>query len=76
MVLASDSRGTFGDPRGITAQNDNMKKVYGVSKYVGVLFAGSGELGANIINEIQKEIVEKKRGCHSGNDPAHMKKLK
>jgi len=61
MVLASDSRGTFGDPRGVTAQNDNMRKVYGVSKYVGVLFAGSGELGANIINEIQKEIVEKKK---------------
>jgi 20S proteasome alpha/beta subunit len=56
MVLASDSRGTFGDPRGVTAQNDNMQKVYPVSKYVGVLLAGSGELGAMVINEIQKEI--------------------
>lgn len=27
MVLASDSRGTFGDPRGVTAQNDNMQKI-------------------------------------------------
>lgn len=36
MVLASDSRGTFGDPRRVTAQNDNMKKLYAVSKYVGV----------------------------------------
>lgn len=61
MVLASDSRGTFGNPLSITAQNDTMKKLYGVSKYVGVLFAGQGELGANIINEIQKEIVEKKK---------------
>lgn len=61
MVLASDSRGTFGNPLRTTAQNDTMQKLYGVSKYVGVLFAGQGELGANIINEIQKEIVEKKK---------------
>jgi hypothetical protein len=60
MLLASDSRGTFGDPRGVTAQNDNMKKVYAVSKYVGVLLAGSGELGSTIITEIQKQIAEKK----------------
>ena len=58
MVLASDSRGTFGDPRGITAQNDNMKKVYAVSKYVGVILAGSGELGATIINEIVTKTKE------------------
>jgi hypothetical protein len=45
MVLASDSRGTFGDPRAVTAQNDNMKKLYLVSKHVGVILAGSGELG-------------------------------
>lgn len=52
MILASDSRGTFGDPRSTTAQNDTMKKVYSVSKYVGVLLAGSGELGSTIMNEI------------------------
>lgn len=56
MVLASDSRGTFGDPRGVTAQNDNQKKLYGVSNYVGVLMAGSGELGAMIINEISAHV--------------------
>lgn len=56
MVLASDSRGTFGDPRSVTAQNDNMKKLYAVSKYVGVLVAGSGELGATIMDEIPDRI--------------------
>lgn len=61
MVLASDSRGTFGDPRATTAQNDNMKKVYAVSKYVGVLLAGSGELGSMIINEIQQKIEQNKK---------------
>jgi 20S proteasome alpha/beta subunit len=59
MVLASDSRGTFGDPRGVTAQNDNQKKLYGVSKYVGVLMAGSGELGAMIMSEIAADVKKK-----------------
>jgi hypothetical protein len=58
MVLASDSRGTFGDPRATTAQNDTMKKVYSVSKYVGVLLAGSGELGSTIRNEIGEKMRE------------------
>jgi len=57
MVLASDSRGTFGDPRGVTAQNDNMRKLYQLSKYVGVVFAGSGELAATLMDEIQKKIA-------------------
>lgn len=56
IVLASDSRGTFGDPRNITAQNDNMKKLYPLSRYVGVVLAGSGELGATIMSEIQTGI--------------------
>ena len=56
MILASDSRGTFGDPRGVTAQNDNMRKLYAVSKYVGVVVAGSGELGATIMDEIPDRI--------------------
>jgi 20S proteasome alpha/beta subunit len=56
MVLASDSRGTFGDPRRVTAQNDNMKKLYAVSKYVGVLLSGSGELGAMIMEGIPEKL--------------------
>jgi 20S proteasome alpha/beta subunit len=60
MVLASDSRGTFGDPRGVTAQNDNMKKLYAVSKYVGVVIAGSGELGATIMDVIPNQIKASK----------------
>jgi 20S proteasome alpha/beta subunit len=56
VVLASDSRGTFGDPRSVTAQNDNMRKLYPLSKYVGVVLAGSGELGSTIMNELQEGI--------------------
>lgn len=58
MVLASDSRGTFGDPRGVTAQNDSMKKVFRLSKYVGALVAGSGEIGATIMNELTKLVEQ------------------
>lgn len=60
MVLASDSRGTFGDPRRVTAQNDNMKKLYAVSKYVGVLLSGSGELGAMIMEGIPDKLKSDK----------------
>lgn len=56
LVLASDSRGTFGDPRSVTAQNDNMRKLYPLSKYVAVVFAGSGELAATIMDELQRQI--------------------
>lgn len=56
MILACDSRGTFGDPRGVTAQNDNMLKVYTISDYVGVLFAGSGEIAATLIQEITAQL--------------------
>jgi 20S proteasome alpha/beta subunit len=34
IVVATDSRGTFGDPRGATAQNDNIKKLYIVGNIV------------------------------------------
>jgi 20S proteasome alpha/beta subunit len=46
IVAASDSRGTFGDPRGVTAQNDNIKKVYLVGN---VAICSAGTTHANII---------------------------
>lgn len=60
IVAAADSRGTFGDPRGVTAQNDSQQKVHLVSEHVAVLIAGSGELGTQLIHEISKEAREKK----------------
>jgi 20S proteasome alpha/beta subunit len=49
LVLAADSRGTFGDSRSVTAYTDSMKKVHVVSKHVGVLQAGQGGVGALVI---------------------------
>src|SRR5580700_5698623 len=50
LVLATDSRGTFGDPRGVTAQNDQIKKVYIANESVGILVAGAGDLGSTVVS--------------------------
>jgi 20S proteasome alpha/beta subunit len=50
LVLATDSRGTFGDPRGITAQNDLIKKLYLANERVGILVAGAGDLGSTVVS--------------------------
>jgi len=59
LVLAADSRGTFGDPRGITAQNDTQKKAHILSNHVAVLAAGSGELGALVIDLVKQKLADK-----------------
>jgi 20S proteasome alpha/beta subunit len=56
LVLAADSRGTFGDPRGVTAQNDSQKKAHVLSKHVAVLLAGSGELGAMLVRNVEAKV--------------------
>lgn len=58
FVLASDSRGTFGDPRGVTAQNDTIKKVYLIGD-IGILAAG-GQQGNMIIEEVTKLAISEK----------------
>jgi 20S proteasome alpha/beta subunit len=58
IVVASDSRGTFGDPRLVTAQNDAQKKLYRASKHAAILTAGSGELGATVMAEALEVIQE------------------
>jgi len=50
LVLATDSRGTFGDPRGVTAQNDQIKKLYLANERVGILVAGAGDLGSTLVS--------------------------
>ncbi len=56
LVLAADSRGTFGDPRGITAQNDAQQKAHIVSDHTAVLIAGAGEVGSLVISEARQLI--------------------
>ncbi len=54
MVFATDSRGTIGDPRGLTAQNDTIKKQYVLAKHTILQMSGANETGAMLIEEIQK----------------------
>ena len=55
LVMAADSRGTFGDPRGVTAQNDAQQKAHILSPHVAVLSAGAGEIAALIIDLARKK---------------------
>lgn len=54
VVLAADSRGTIGDPRGLTAINDAQRKLFELSKYAGLATFGSGEIGAELARMIQE----------------------
>jgi 20S proteasome alpha/beta subunit len=56
LVLAADSRGTFGDPSGTTAQNDSMKKAHILAPHVAALAAGSGEVASLLILEATKTV--------------------
>jgi len=58
LVLASDSRGTFGDPRDVTAQNDTITKLY-LIRNVGFLTAGS-QNGNMVLKEL-KEVADKEK---------------
>jgi len=58
LVLAADSRGTFGDPRGVTAQNDAQEKAHILAPHAAVLIAGSGEVGTLIIQETRQQVTE------------------
>jgi 20S proteasome alpha/beta subunit len=58
IVAAADSRGTFGDPRGVTAQNDSQQKVHLISAHAALLMAGSGELGMQLVTEISAAVKQ------------------
>lgn len=59
LVLAADSRGTFGDPRGVTAQNDSQQKAHVLAPHVAALTAGSGEVGALIVQEVMVDVQQR-----------------
>jgi len=66
LVAVADSRGTFGDPRGVTAQNDSQRKVHLVSPHAALMFAGAGELGAQMLVEISKVLNQAGPGGSDG----------
>lgn len=56
IILAADSRGTVGDPRGLTAINDKYEKLYSIGN-CGVAFAGASELGMTLLDELRKRNI-------------------
>jgi len=55
LVLAADSRGTIGDPRGLTAINDDQVKLFQLSKFCGTGISGASEFAAKVIDELKRQ---------------------
>ncbi len=53
VVVAADSRGTIGDPRGLTAVNDTQQKVSRFGRCA-LATAGAGELALSLLDEFAK----------------------
>lgn len=49
IVLGADSRATYGDPRGLTAVNDTVQKIYRLTPRTAIALVGQAETGASLI---------------------------
>jgi hypothetical protein len=56
IIMGADSRGTIGDPRGLTAINDTFQKLFPIGS-CGVGVAGASEMGAVLLDEFEKRHV-------------------
>lgn len=53
IIMAADSRGTIGDPRGLTAINDSQVKLFPLG-CCGLGIAGASEMGAVLLDELKR----------------------
>ncbi len=53
IIVAADSRGTIGDPRGLTAVNDTQQKIFQFGK-CGFAISGAAELAQAMMDEFGK----------------------
>jgi len=53
IIMAADSRGTIGDPRGLTAINDTHVKLFPLG-CCGLGVAGASEMGAVLLDELKR----------------------
>jgi predicted proteasome-type protease len=56
LVVAADSRGTIGDPRGLTAINDTQTKLFRLSKWCGIGISGASELATTLIDGLTAKL--------------------
>ena len=57
IILGADSRGTIGDPRGLTAINDTYQKIFPLG-CCGLGIAGTSEMGNVLLDELQKGAIQ------------------
>lgn len=56
IIMAADSRGTIGDPRGLTAINDTYVKIFPLGRF-GIGVVGASEMGNALLDELHKKNV-------------------
>lgn len=57
IVLAADSRATFGDPRGMTAVNDTVQKIFPLTPRTAVAMVGQAETGNSLVQHIKAALA-------------------
>lgn len=57
IVLAADSRATFGDPRGMTGANDTVQKIYRPNQRTAIALVGQAETGAALMQRIMATLI-------------------
>jgi len=62
IVLAADSRATFGDPRGMTAVNDTVQKIFPLTNRTACALVGSAETGASLIQFLRQQLAPLQMG--------------
>lgn len=60
IVLAGDSRGTVGDPRGLTAIRDTETKLFQLSNFAAMGISGSSELAASVFDILKPQVEQEK----------------
>lgn len=56
IIMAADSRGTVGDPRGLTAINDTYIKIFPLGRF-GIGLVGASEMGNALLDELNKKDI-------------------
>lgn len=56
IIMAADSRGTVGDPRGLTAINDTYTKIFPLGRF-GIGLVGVSEMGNTLLDELNKKDI-------------------
>lgn len=56
IIMAADSRGTIGDPRGLTAINDTYIKIFPLGRF-GIGLVGVSEMGNTLLDELNRKNI-------------------